>query len=247
MPDPRIPHWTDTLFDSVYALYETAHEYRTAHRAAQVAEQTVNLDRRKLHPGRVALRGQSGRTGDSYYRTRRTAPHEKAVFDLGTLYRQATADMHHRYEDAALLYASGAAWTIATVQNGHTPAVVEFNTDGTGAPVPHRLHIPGLDTYAEGPALDAAYKTVRDCMAAADYAEDVAGRDYVTDHEAGEMFRAGDAAAGLADAAFAYGLLAQRAVNFVLLEPRRARERELAIARAAAQQSTHTTPSEPSA
>ncbi len=39
----------------------------------------------------------------------------------------------------------------------------------------------------------------------------------------------------MADAAYAYGLAAQRALNFVLLEPRRAREREIALARAAAQ------------
>ncbi|MEV7959325.1 hypothetical protein ACIO6T_41295 [Streptomyces sp. NPDC087532] len=239
MPEkPAQQHWTESLFDSVYALYETAHEYRTAHRAAQVAEQMVGMDRRQIHEGRIALQGRV----NAYGRTRTREPHEKAIYDLGTLYRQAESKLHRCYEEAALLYASGAAWSIATVQDGHTPAVVEFNTDDNGDAVPHRLHIPGLDTYAEGPALDAAYNAVRDCMGAAEYAEDLAGRDYVTDHEAGEMFRAGNAALGLADAAFAYGLLAQRAVNFVLLEPRRAWHSELAAARATAQQSIQPTP-----
>ncbi|MFE7347495.1 hypothetical protein [Streptomyces fimicarius] len=239
MPEkPAQQHWTESLFDSVYALYETAHEYQTAHRAAQVAEQMVGMDRRQIHEGRIALQGRV----NAYGRTLTREPHEKAIYDLGTLYRQAESKLHRCYEEAALLYASGAAWAIASVQRGDTPAVVTFQTDDDGDAVPSRLDIPGLDTYAEGPALDAAYSALVHRMNASDYAEDLAGRDHVTDHEAGEMFRAGDIATGLADAAFAYGLLAQRAVNFVLLEPRRAWHSELATARATAQQSTQPTP-----
>ncbi|MFC8859298.1 hypothetical protein [[Kitasatospora] papulosa] len=231
MPE-RTQHWTDSLFDSVYALYETAREFQTAHRAAQLATQTVDYDRRQLHAGRMALEGRT----NAYGRTLTRAPHEDAASVLSRLYSTAESKAHRYYEGAALLYASGAAWAIRSVQSGNTPALVTFQIDDHGDPIPHALNIPGLDTYAGGPALDAAYDKVRDCLDAAGHAEDLAGRDYVADHEASEMFRAGDIASGLAEAAFAYGLLAQRAVSYVLLEPRRAHERELAAARAAAQQ-----------
>ncbi|MFE4330143.1 hypothetical protein ACFRQM_11955 [Streptomyces sp. NPDC056831] len=242
MPEkPAQQHWTESLFDSVYALYETALEYQTAHRAAQVAVQTVEVERRQLHEGRVALRGLQGRDDATYYRTRRTSPHANAVFDLHGLYSRTERELHRSYEEAALLYASGAAWAVASVQGDETPALVEFNTGQDGNPVHHRLSITGLERYAGSQELASAYGQVCARMNAAEYAEDLAGRDYVTDHEAGEMHHAIGIAMGLADTAFAYGLLAQRAVSFVLLEPRRARESELAAARATAQQSTQPT------
>ncbi|WP_326677664.1 hypothetical protein [Streptomyces sp. NBC_01237] len=235
MPEKKIQHWTESLFDSVYALYETAREYQTAHRAAQVAVQTVDVDRRKLHEGRVALRGLRGRADADYYRTRRTSPHEKAVFGLYGLYSRSESELRHRYDEAAHLFASGAAWAVGAVQGGETPDVVEFNTDEASAPTRHQLSITGLGRYAGAGELTAAYDQWYAHMCAAEYAEDLAGRDYVSDHEAGQMHDAIGSALGLADSAFAYGLLAQRAVSFVLLEPRRARQSELAAARAAAQ------------
>ncbi|MFD3654368.1 hypothetical protein [Streptomyces sp. NPDC058620] len=236
MRDKPQQHWTESLFDSVYALYETAREYQIAHRTAQVAVQTVDVDRRKLHEGRIALRGLHGRADADYYRTRRTSPHDDAVFGLSDLYSRAETELRHRYDEAAHLFASGAAWAIGSVQGGETPALVEFNTDEDGAPTRHQLSITGLARYAGTGELTAAYDRWYARMGAAEHAEDLAGRDYVSDHEAGEMHDAIGVAMGLADSAFAYGLLAQRALNFVLLAPRRARESELAAARAAAQQ-----------
>lgn len=235
MPEKKQQPWTESLFDSVYALYETAREYQTAHRAAQIAVQTVDIDRRRVHEGCIALEGRT----NAYGRTLTRPPHEVALYDLHSIYARTERELRQRYEEAALLYASGAAWAIRSVLQGETPAHVVFQTEN-GSAVPNSLHIPGLDTYANGPALDAAYDAVRRCMSAAEHAEDLAGRDYVTDHEAGEMFRAGGVADDLADTAYAYGLLGQRAVNFVLREPRQARERELALARATAQQSAQT-------
>ncbi|MFG2589084.1 hypothetical protein [Streptomyces sp. NPDC048438] len=236
MPE-RTQHWTDSLFDSVYALYETAREYQTAHRAAQVALQTVDVDRRQLHEGRVRLWDPSRSPERSF----RRAPHERAVFDLYELYSRTEQEVHRRYEEAALLYASGCGWAITLVQAGNHPAFVEFNRDVDEVPVPHAMNISGLDRYAGARELAASYARVSACLAAAEYGEDLAGRDYVSDHEAGQMHDAVGVALGLADAAFAYGLLAQRAVNYVLLEPRRAREREIAAARAAAQQTAQPT------
>lgn len=232
MPEKKSQHWTESLFDSVYALYETAREYQLAHRAAQVAVETVNIDRRKAHEGRVTLEART----TVYNNPLTHEVHADGLFGLRRLYGDLESEIGRRYEEASLLFASGAAWAIRTVLDGGTPAHVSFQT-GASSYVPRGMQIPGLDTYSGGPGLDAAYEAVLRCMHAAEYGEDLAGRDYVSDHEAGEMFRAGEVAMGLADAAFAYGLLAQRAVNFVLLEPRRAHESELAAARAAAQQS----------
>ncbi|MFE4691719.1 hypothetical protein ACFRH6_16870 [Streptomyces sp. NPDC056749] len=237
MPEKTPQHWTDSLFDSVYALYETAREYQTAHRAALVAMQTVDVDRRQLHTGRVRL----WKTAHGPQRSFRRVPHERAVFDIYDLYSKTEQKLHRRYEEAALLFASGCAWAITLVQAGNHPPFVEFNHDVDEAAVPHAMNISGLDRYAGARELAASYDRVTTCMNADEHGEDLAGRDYVTDHEAGQMHDAIDIALGLADAAFAYGLLAQRAVSYVLLEPRRARERELAAARAAAQQTAQPT------
>ncbi|MEV7712317.1 hypothetical protein [Streptomyces sp. NPDC088270] len=237
MPDKPTQYWTESLFDSVYALYETAREYQSAHRAAQLTVQTVDFDRRKTHEGRIALVGRT----NAYGRNLTREPHEKALFDLSRLYGTVEAETQARYEETTLLYASGAAWAVRSVQRGDTPALVEFQADDFDDAVPHEMAIPGLGTYAGRKVLDAAHDALVRCAEASEYGEDLAGRDYVTEHEAGEMFHAIATADGLADAAFAYGLLAQRALNFVLLEPRRARESELAAARAAAQQNTQPT------
>ncbi|MFE3383331.1 hypothetical protein, partial [Streptomyces anulatus] len=101
--------------------------------------------------------------------------------------------------------------------------------------VQHRLSITGLTNYAGAPALGRAYEQLARRLSAADHAVHLAEQSDLADHEAGELHDAHDAAMGIADSAYAYGLLAQKAVNFVLLEPRRARERVIALARVAAQ------------
>jgi hypothetical protein len=105
----------------------------------------------------------------------------------------------------------------------------------------HPVRLPELDRYAETAQLKAAHDRLADCLDAERYAEQLAGADYVADHEAGDMFRAGEVAEGIADAAFAYGLLAQRALNFALLGPRRERERQIVKARAEAQAAAEST------
>lgn len=231
MPEKKLQHWTESLPDSVYALYETANEYRNAHRAAQLQTTTVDFVRRMTHEGRIALEGRTNAHGRTYTQS----PHGQALSVLSSLYSATASKTQYRYEEAALLYASGAAWAVRAVLDGGKPPVVAFQVDSHGDPAPHSMDIPGLDTWVDGPALDAAYNTLRRCMDAAEYGEDLADRDYVSDHEAGEMHRALGEARNLADAAFAYGLLAQRAVSFSLITARRARETELAQAHAAKQ------------
>ncbi|WP_145498706.1 hypothetical protein [Streptomyces sp. CFMR 7] len=218
-------HWTESLFDSVYALYETAREYQLAHQAAQITASTVDFDRRRTHPGRITLTGRSGTS----------EPHGRAQRILHRLYHALETDTRRHFEEAALLYASGTAWAVRAVLNGEHPAHVAFQTTTRGDLVPPSLEIPSLDTWAGGPALGAAYTALGRCMQAAEYGEDLGGQEYISDHEATQMHTALDIARGTPTAAFAYGLLAQRALDFALLEPRRAREREIALARATAQ------------
>ncbi|MEU0001170.1 hypothetical protein ABZ069_30055 [Streptomyces microflavus] len=237
MPE-KTQHWTDSLFDSVYALYETAREYQIAHRHAQLAAAQAEFDRHKPHEGRIALEGHSA----GYGRPITQEPHPDALFALLRVYNEAATEMHRLYEEAALLFASGAAWAVRSIQLGHTPPVVTFQTDQYDNPVQHRLSVTGLTNYAGADVLNASYELLAHRLAASDHAVCLAEQGDLLDHEAGELHDAVDTAMGIADSAFAYGLLAQRAVNFVLLEPRRARERERALARAEAQRTESTSP-----
>ncbi|QQZ54116.1 hypothetical protein IFE09_11160 [Streptomyces microflavus] len=243
MPEKPAQHWTDSLFDSVSALYEMAHEYQIALRAAEVTASSVDFDRRKSHEGRIALEGRTSVYGRTYTRP----PHDYALMLLSHTYGEAASLMRRRYTEASLLFASGAAWAVRSVHAGEQPPVVAFETDKDGDWVLRALHTPDLDRpdldrYAGAADLAAAYDQLRRCMDADEYGEELAGRDEVSEQEAGAMFDAHAEADGLADAAFAYGLLAQKAVSFVLLEPRRARERERALARAEAQRTENAAP-----
>ncbi|MET9096199.1 hypothetical protein ABZX72_29390 [Streptomyces cyaneofuscatus] len=230
MPKPT-QHWTDSLFDSVYALYENAREYQLAHRSAQLIAAQADFDRRKTSEGRIELVGHSAGYGRPLLRE----PHPDALFALLGIYNEAATTMHRLYEEAALLFASGAAWAVRSIQLGHTPPVVSFQTDQYDTPVEHQLSITGLTNYAGAETLTASYELLAHRLAASERAVHLAGRGDLLDNEAGELHDAVDTAMGIADSAFAYGLHAQRALDFCLLEPRRAREREIALACAAAQ------------
>ncbi|MEV5688603.1 hypothetical protein AB0L68_36405 [Streptomyces sp. NPDC052164] len=231
MSEKKTAHWTESLVDSVYGLYEAANEYRTAHRAAQLQAATVDRIRRMTYEGRIALEGRPTVSGRTFTR----APHGQALSVLSRLYGTVEAETQGRYEEAALLYASGAAWAVRAVLEGKEPPAVAFWTDDHGDPAPHSLEIPGLQTWADGPGLDAAYDALVRCTRAAEYTEELGDREPLNDHESAEIHRANTEAAGIADAAFAYGLLGQRAVSYALIGARRTRESELAQAHAAAQ------------
>ncbi|MFJ9979657.1 hypothetical protein [Streptomyces cyaneofuscatus] len=239
MPEQPAQHWTESLFDSVYALYETAREYQAAYQSARLTRDGVDFDRRKIHEGRIEVAGPDvwgtpGMTG-------RREPHANAVAVLDRLYGVLLSEIEERYDQAALIYASGAAWAVRAVQRGEQPAHVTLVAD-RDVLVPPSLEIPGLDTWSDGPDLDAAYNAVVRCTDAAEYVEALGDQDYISDQADGELLRAHAVASGMADASFTYGLQAQRALNFVLLEPRRAREREIALARAEARRTESTAP-----
>ncbi|MEW2631818.1 hypothetical protein AB0903_09195 [Streptomyces sp. NPDC048389] len=227
--------WFDSLTESVYALGEAAREYRHAYRAAVLVKETVDLDRRRLHDGQI----DTVRTlypGEPHTHHSVQSPHDHAVYRLGDLHLQRELDLHRLYEHAALLYASGAVWAIREVQTGAQPPRVAFERDKDDVVLPRaRLNITGLERYSDAGKVAAAYRALAMRLDAGEHAESLAQESYLADHEASEMHDALDASQGIADAAFLYGLQAERAVHYVLLEPKREHARQEALQRATEQ------------
>lgn len=228
---PANAPWFEHLIDSVSALREAAREWQLADQAARLLEPGVELERRNLHEGKITVAGPGTAGWDA--KPHRRGPHEHAVFDLQKIYMEHRFLTRRNYGHAAVLFASGAAWAIARVQAGEKPAAVHFPLDEDRRPVPGQYRIDGLSNYAGARKIAAAYERVLSTDVAGEHAEDLAGQEYVTDHEAGEMFEASAHAQGLPDAAYAYGRLAEDALRFVLLGPRAAHRTQLAEQRAA--------------
>lgn len=240
---PENAPWFEHLEDSVRALGEAAREWKLAHQGATLAHAHVDTSRTLFHEGKVT--GQPGHTDRGWLSKPFTrSPHSTAVFDLQRHYLNAVHFTQNGYEHAAMLYASGAAWAIRTVHAGETPARVVLSVEDTDKRdlAPGSLNA-GLDALKEArlstvPKLEAAYKRLDDCLYARDVAEDIGSQEYVSDHEASEMHDCLTAAEDIADAAYAYGLLAEGALSFVLLGLRAAHRKQLAEQRAAEQIAT---------
>lgn len=230
---PANAPWFEHLTDSVSALREAAREWQLADQAARLLEANVELERRNLHEGEISVAGPE--TTGWHAKPHRRGPHEHAVFDLQKIYMEHRFLTRRNYEHAAMLFASGTAWAIAQVQAGEKPGAVHFPLDEDRRPVVGQYSIDGLGNYVDARRIAAAYEQVLSMDVSGEHAEDLAGQDYVTDHEAGEMFRAAEHAQGLPDAAYAYGRLAEDALQFVLLAPKAAHHKQLAEQRAAEQ------------
>jgi hypothetical protein len=222
--------WYEHLIDSVRALGLAAREWQMADQAAAVAEAAVDPDRVSLHEGVVAGVPAADAVGWDA-RTANRTPHATAVFDLHRLQMDHRWTIRRHYEDAALLYASGAAWAIRQVRDGGTPGRVEFDMDAERRLQPGLCMIPDLGSYAGNRALEVAGTELSRLEVSRDAAEDLAGQTYVSDHEASEMTTASIAAEGLADAAYRFGELAEPALRYVLIGARQRHEAELARAR----------------
>ncbi|MEU0991084.1 hypothetical protein [Streptomyces sp. NPDC005953] len=213
--------WFEQLVDSVEALREAAGEWQRAYRAAGLMPAGVDWVRRQSTDGQVA-RVRADRPERAWDHTRTSRPHHQALSALSRLYTDLVGRADRGYEDAAMLYASGVVWAVRQVQDGHQPPMVSFGTDGDGDAVPYGIgEITDIDRLSTAPRIKAAYEAVARQQAAAEYAEELAGRDYVSDHEAGEFHDALDASRGMSDAAYAYGIQAEGALRYVLLEPRK--------------------------
>lgn len=226
--------WFEHLTDSVRALGEAAREWQLADQAARLLEAGTDMERRILHEGKILVHGPASRGWDA--KPRKSGPHEHAVSDLGRVYMEHRFLTRRRYEHAAMLYASGAARAIAQVQAGEQPERVLFTLDADRTPVVGGYKIGELGNYVNAKKIAAAYEQVLRMDQAAEYAEEIAGREdhEVSERDAGDMFEAGAYAQGLPDAAYAYGRLAEGALAYVLLGPKQEHRQQLAEQRAAA-------------
>ncbi|MYV56477.1 hypothetical protein [Streptomyces sp. SID3212] len=202
--------WYDGLTDGVHALGESAREYRTALTAIQLAVAGVDIDRVISQPGLAQFAIPTGTHRVDAVSTRE--PHSTALFHLGDLYRRTEDTLRERFEEASRHYAYGAVWAVRQlVVEGEMPPLV--------CPPAHLGEMPELN-WNKASALAAARARVTVCSLAAEYGEELMGREYVSDHEAGQMTDALDAAVGIGEALYAYGQLAEAAVHFALLGPK---------------------------
>lgn len=240
---PKTAPWFEHLTDSVRALGHAALEWQLAAQAAVVDHARADHPGLDYHEGRVTGVPPADTVGwqAKFHNPR---PHQVAQRGLEKHYRDAMYATRHAYEEAARLYASGAAWAVRQVQEGLEPRLVEFamapGTDTLLALVPGSERV-GTDAltaarYSDARKVEAAYKLLDDCLYAGQLAEDIGSQDYVADHEASRMHDAWTVAEGTADAAYAYGVALERALQFVLLGPKETHRKQLAEQRAVQEQ-----------
>ncbi|MEU9149166.1 hypothetical protein AB0D59_01095 [Streptomyces sp. NPDC048417] len=209
MTKPALP-WTHTLEDSVSALGAAARECQAAARAAALTNGQYDLDRLRLHDGKI-MRGRPAFSGEQ-------EPHLAALSRIGSIHLKTRHELERLYEDAARAYAHGANWAVLAVQAGEQPAHVLLKVDAADSAYDFDDYMPtlSLDRFSQGPAVEAARRVYERCIVAGYEAEGIGRQAYIADHEATEMHAAIDAAAGLPDAAYAYGVLAESALRYTL-------------------------------
>ncbi|MFB7515723.1 hypothetical protein [Streptomyces sp. NPDC056144] len=208
--------WFETLTDSVFALGAAARETRTAHQAAQAAAAQYDLDRVRLLDGEITVPG--------LFTPAR--PHDRAVMGIGKAFQECRDRMGRLSTIAVLSYAYGTAWAVLRVLDGQEPPRVELGLTSEGqltipgevAPVPPEVE--GLDRWCDNAKLEQARQRWWACDSAGEYADALADRGDLTDHEMYEMHQAYDEANGVVEAAYAYGVLAESALRFTLLGAR---------------------------
>lgn len=221
-PDrPAGNQWRTTLLDSVMALRDASREYRAALHLAQSGTWSVDL---------LRVRGVDGRVhAGQRFAFSKPRPHAKALLRIHQVFTTAAGELERLYEAAALAYAYGAAWATRQVLDGASPTHVEFiGRDAEGLLEHPDPLIPiatkdgqGVAGWCDAARFAAAREALATCLAAGDHGEDLCAKDYVTDHEASDMHRAWDIARGTAEAAYAYGLRAEEALQFALNVARR--------------------------
>ncbi|WP_217545608.1 hypothetical protein [Streptomyces sp. GbtcB6] len=208
MTKPSQP-WTMSLEDSVFALGAAARECQAAARAATITTGQYDLDRLRLLDGKVKRR-RTAYTGEQ-------EPHLAALSRIGQVQLQTKHQLERVYEEAARAYAHGANWSVLAVRAGEQPAHVVLTVDDVDDSYDFDAYMPKLDFAFSGSAqLEAARRAYERCIVAGYEAEGIGRQEYVSDHEAGEMHAALDVAAGLSDAAYAYGVLAEGALRWTL-------------------------------
>ncbi|MEV0527082.1 hypothetical protein AB0I66_26980 [Streptomyces sp. NPDC050439] len=201
--------WFHDLTESVFAVGAAAREYRTAHQAAQAAAWHFEPARMAPEDGAVSVVGR-------YF----SHPHHEALRYLKEIQDSTELRIKLRYENTALAYAYGTACAVAGVVNGERPRHLEFvRRDGL-----YELPTEALpnfeDALAEwsgGPNLVALGEILTEHVRARDLAREFSFYEDFADCHSPEAAEASEFAAGLADAAYVYGVAAERALQFVLL------------------------------
>jgi len=207
----RTQPWFVSLEDSVSALGAAARECQAVYRAAVLAKGSADLDRLRLHDGKV-IRRTGSLTADH-------EPHLAALSRIGSALLDQLFQATNLYDEAARAYAHGANWAIRQVLAGQQPAHVELEVEPNGVHyvLTEALPLLQLDRYVGTAALETARRTYERCLVAQFEADGIASQSHVADHEASAMHEALDIAAGIPDAAYAYGVQAEAALSYALL------------------------------
>lgn len=212
MPDTTYA-WFHSLSDSVFALGAAAREHRAASEAARVAAWSTEPNR--LLPVDGTLRVNE---------TRLLQPHDTAVTMLSQLFGGLRRHTEHLHENTCLAYAYGAAEGVRLVSQGNRPRHIELRRNDGLYVLPPASLLPDLGRALAGwPGSERVARLRAEVMryefaASVHRAEPSNGNQ--SDHEASEVFPASEFTASLADSAYAYGEVAESALNYLLLAAR---------------------------
>ncbi|OII67463.1 hypothetical protein [Streptomyces sp. CC77] len=203
--------WFHSITDSVFALGAAAREFRAAHEAARLASWNTDRTRLQYVEGEVSVPEL----------TTRTQPHDHAVWLIHDHCSAHERRLGGLYEGSARTYAYGTASAVLAVLDGRRPRHVELRRSGLGTYTVPGGRLPDLQPRLERWAgcrqLSALHQAVLDHEHAAAAAEqDADSEGVLTDHEAAALTRTSTYATGTADALYAYGEAAERALHFAL-------------------------------
>ncbi len=193
MPDIT-PEWHLTLLESVHALGAASRELRDAHQHARHTGRTADPARVIPVPGLIAVPGGQP-----------VRPHDEALWQLSDLYLVLEHHTRDLYENAALGYAHGTATAIAAVLRSERPRHVQLPRDrGGNYPV----------TADDLPDLSDSLTTEAGARDLADLRTRLIAYERAQDSEEAEAET--EFSTALADAAYAYGERAERALHHLI-------------------------------
>lgn len=207
--------WFESLTDSVFALGAAARETQRAARTAELEHTAYDPDRIRLLDAAVHI--------DNAPSSVPFRPHDAAVFTIGDTLSKTVRVLRELYLNTALAYGYGTAWAIGQVLDGQQPHAVKLGRTGDGhyklpadlCPVPPAM--PALEQWSGYRKFEQARARLLDIEDAGNVAEYLDQQPYLSDRDATDLHAALDIVAGHADAAYAYGVLAESALHFVLL------------------------------
>jgi len=198
--------WFMSLTESVSALGMATREYRAAYRASQTAAWHIDPARVLPVDGSVSIPDRS-----EFVR-----PHEAALWQLGEAHKELNDRTYELYENAALAYAYGTGDVVLAIALGGRPQYIQLGCHD-GLYVQHCGALNNLShalgEWAGTPRLAEIADELHQRQIESRWLEDLPALDYEPD----TLADTAEFAAGLADTAYAYGEMAERALHFLLL------------------------------